>query len=384
MFFIILIVFFIVYGFMNAYFYLSVVRSFSLGPKAIVSFRFFLFAMVVYPLLLRITESQVSETTARVLAYMCYLWMGFIFIFVCINIPIEFYRIISKLGQGDPLFSCQSGKSQRRSAFFVTLCCSLVLIYYGYSNALDPVIERLEIRDSKIKNSTFRIVQISDLHAGVMTDKKGLERVFYMIKDSKPDVLVTTGDFMDRHTDILDEFCNQLSSLNPPYGKYAALGNHELYAGIDESIRLLNKCGFKVLRGQVHAVTGWLYIAGIDDISIEEAGLSTGRTEDELLKEIPEGSYAVLLKHRPMPARCSRRNFNLQISGHTHGGQIFPFNIVTFLFFPLHAGNYQLKCGTFVHVSRGTGTWGPPIRLFSPPEISVIELIPEGKKDHAS
>ncbi|MCX7816839.1 MAG: metallophosphoesterase [Syntrophales bacterium] len=260
----------------------------------------------------------------------------------------------------------------------MTLFFSLVLTFYGYIEARNPVIERFEIRDSKVMHNFFRIVQISDLHAGVMTDKKRLEKVFNMIRDNKPDILVTTGDFIDRYSSKLDEFCSMLASFNPPYGKYAVLGNHELYAGIDESIRFLNACGFEVLRGYGRAVSDWFYIAGVDDRSIVEAGLATGKTEDELLIEIPPNSYAVLLKHRPIPAPCGSRSFSLQISGHTHAGQIFPFNFVTSLFFPLHAGNYEVQCGMFLHVSRGTGTWGPPIRLFSTPEISIIDLLPEG------
>ena len=102
-----------------------------------------------------------------------------------------------------------------------------------------------------------------------------------------------------------------------------------------------------------------------------------GRPSDrEILSRAGGGRFTILLKHQPLVEKDAAGAFDLQLSGHTHRGQIFPFSLVTRLVFPFHAGNYRLTGGALLHVSRGTGTWGPPVRFLAPPEITIIDLLP--------
>jgi predicted MPP superfamily phosphohydrolase len=147
-------------------------------------------------------------------------------------------------------------------------------------------------------------------------------------------------------------------------------GNHEYYAGLEQSLDYLQLSGFTVLRNSIAAPADFLRVVGVDD----PAG---GGNPDEipLLQQAGQDKFILLLKHRPSVAPMGEGLFDLQLSGHTHGGQIFPFALLTRQAYPLYDGLYQLSGGSVLYASRGTGTWGPPMRLLAPPEITLIEIV---------
>jgi len=137
----------------------------------------------------------------------------------------------------------------------------------------------------------------------------------------------------------------------------------------------MRNSGFTVLRSEGKTIPGIINIAGIDDPAGRRIGLSREVAEDRLLSQCPRERFTLLLKHQPLPDTDTIGLFDLQLSGHTHKGQIFPFNLVTKLFFPKHTGYFNLPKQSHLYVSRGTGTWGPPIRFLAPPEITIIDLV---------
>jgi len=167
-----------------------------------------------------------------------------------------------------------------------------------------------------------------------------------------------------------------LQDFKPRLGKYAITGNHEFYAGISEAEEFTRKAGFQMLRGEGVTVDGLINIAGIDDPAGRAAGQYRPVDEAELLGALPAHHFTILLKHQPVVDGKALDLFDLQLSGHTHKGQIFPFSLITRLYFPLQTGFFQLSKLSCLRVSRGTGTWGPPIRFLSPPEVAVIDLVP--------
>ena len=155
------------------------------------------------------------------------------------------------------------------------------------------------------------------------------------------------------------------------------MGNHEFYAGIRQSERFLKAAGFKLLRNQEYGQDDLFRIVGIDDPVgrgryKEEAAANLSETD--LLARSNSQVFTILLKHRPTVENASLGHFDLQLSGHTHGGQIFPFNLVVRHFYPHQNGLYRLDKGSTLYVNRGTGTWGPPMRFLSPPVVTLIEL----------
>lgn len=187
-------------------------------------------------------------------------------------------------------------------------------------------------------------------------------------------MLVSTGDLVDGQMDSLEESILMWREVKPPLGKYAVTGNHEFFAGIDHALAATEEAGFRVLRGESVKPVAGLCLVGVDDPVGKYAGLPV------FLDLPPRGEdFTILLKHQPSVSRRQAGLFDLQLSGHTHAGQLFPFSLITALYFERQAGFYHLEDGSMLYISRGTGTWGPPVRIFAPPEITLIEL-KHGKK----
>jgi predicted MPP superfamily phosphohydrolase len=239
----------------------------------------------------------------------------------------------------------------------------------GFNSARNPKIERLTIESDKVPTQAdgLRIVQLTDVHLGVLINRQHLTRILEQVETLKPDILVSTGDLVDAQAHHLDGLSTLLADCKPRYGKFAVTGNHESYVGLDHALAFHERAGFRLLRGDSIDVAG-ITLAGIDDPAV--IGGSIG--EAKFLNEIREGRFVILLKHQPRIDPDAR--FDLQLSGHTHNGQIFPFNFLVKLVYPMIQGRHGLNNGGQLYVSRGAGSWGPPIRVFSSPEITLIEL----------
>jgi predicted MPP superfamily phosphohydrolase len=166
-----------------------------------------------------------------------------------------------------------------------------------------------------------------------------------------------------------------LKEITPRYGKFAVTGNHEFIAGLENAKCFTENAGFTLLRGEGITIQGILNIAGVDDPTGRRYGLAKEIPEKVLLSSLPQDKFTLFLKHRPHVDKEAQGLFDLQLSGHIHKGQIFPFSIITWLYYPVNSGKMNLTDNAFMYVSRGSGTWGPPIRFLSPPEVTVIELV---------
>ena len=258
-------------------------------------------------------------------------------------------------------------------ALLLALCCTL----YGGYEALQIRTEHVVIRSPKISSKAgIRVVQLSDVHLGVMIGRWRLQRMLKAVAAARPDIIVSTGDMVDGQIHRLNGLSEMLAGISPRYGMYAVLGNHEYYAGLQNSLDFLRRAGFRVLRKEQAEIAECLTIAGVDDPTGARWGDTGGSDEKGLLASPIQRRFTILLKHRPAVHPESKGLFDLQLSGHVHKGQIFPFNLLTWFFFPVNAGLNQLADGSRLYVSRGTGTWGPPIRFLAPPEVAVIDLLP--------
>jgi uncharacterized protein len=248
---------------------------------------------------------------------------------------------------------------------------------FGYFEAKDIRTEKITIRSAKIPEAVgkIRVVQISDVHIGLIVRDERLKRILEEVKKTEPDILVSTGDLLDGEINDLDEAQAQLRDVHARYGKFAITGNHEFFAGIGKAVRFTQASGFTVLREEGVNVAGMINIAGVDDPTGIRFGLVLPVSEKTMLAELPGQYFTILLKHQPRVDEKATGAFDLQLSGHTHNGQIFPFNFITGLYYRLQRGYFDLSNHSRLYVSRGTGTWGPPVRFLSPPEITVINLV---------
>lgn len=333
--------------------------------------------MILAPILVRISEHYGYESTACALSYIGYLWMGLLFLFFTASILLDVYRLLIYFAGRITRTSLALLIPPRIYLFVIPLVISVALNAYGYFEAGNIRTEQLTIHTSKIpaEIGRLRIVQISDVHIGMIVRGRRLEKMVAAVRQAGPDLLVSTGDLLDGQIDNLMSSADQLRDIRPRYGKFAIAGNHEFFAGIRQALDFHQQAGFKMLRGEALTLAGLISIAGVDDITGKRFGLYQDVSEKELLAQLPKETFTVLLKHRPVPDPQSLGLFDLQLSGHTHGGQIYPFLLLTRLVFPYYSGYHDLPKDSRLYVSRGAGTWGPPVRFLAPPEVTVIDLI---------
>jgi predicted MPP superfamily phosphohydrolase len=196
------------------------------------------------------------------------------------------------------------------------------------------------------------------------------------IRALAPDLILSTGDFVDSSVRNVAPLADAWATLSPPLGKYAILGNHEFYTGVADAVALHQEAGFQLLRASGVNVNEALSLYGVDDPAGQYLGLADFTSEAQLPLHAPRARFTILLKHQPRINPFSIGRFDLQLSGHTHGGQVFPFHLVARLIYPFTTGHFDIGQHSHLYVSRGTGTWGPPLRFLAPPEITVITLSP--------
>jgi len=307
--------------------------------------------------------------------------MGFIFLFFWASLAFDLLRLLSfafgwTLQRHASLFTIP-----RNVSFFVSAFSVLAICIHGYFSALNFRIERKVLETAKLPENIERlkILQVSDIHLGLVVRGKRLDKILDIVRSENPDLLVSTGDLVDGQINHLLGLPERFQQIRPKYGKYAITGNHEYYAGIEHSLEFTRKAGFTILQGAA-IKDAIINIVGVSDPAGRTFGIKEEPSEKALLDSVNNGRFTLFLKHRPVVEPGSPGLFDLQLSGHTHHGQIYPFTWFTTMVFPMNAGTFHLDKNSLLHVNRGTGTWGPPIRFLVPPEVTVIELIRSADK----
>ncbi len=270
------------------------------------------------------------------------------------------------------------GPGAAETVFLTSLLCTPLVIAYGMFQARSPKITEHTVFSEKMPASVpeLRILAFSDLHLGQFEIGRRLDKIMRMLRSVECDAIVALGDILDygRHGTDLRRFAAKLKRLKAPLGKFAVLGNHEFYAGVDKSLAFLKNSGFKVLRGESAALGEAGLVAGVDDLVFGDN--NNGSSDEAMaLKGRKHGRFTLLLKHRPEIQKDALGLFDLQLSGHTHGGQVYPWSLIDNWLYPYFKGWYELPLGCRLFVTRGVGTWGPPVRIGSPAEAVLIRIV---------
>jgi uncharacterized protein len=372
-----LVTFFLLYGGMHLYVFLKAKAAFAFGTSAGIVIALLMLVMLFAPFVIRLSEKAGFEVFARLMSYIGYTWLGVLFLFVSASAVIDVYRLVIFSGELILEHDWTYLKVPAGYAFFIPLTLSIGIALYGYFEARDIRTERIIVKSPKISAAIgrLRIVQISDVHLGLIIREERLRRILKEVKKAEPDILVSTGDLVDGQIDNLSGLADILKGIKARYGSFAITGNHEFYAGLDQALHFTEKAGFTMLRNRGLTIEGPITIVGVDDPQAKSFGLFGQASEKALLSEFPRDIFTVLLKHRPLVDPAAAGLYDLQLSGHVHKGQIFPFSIITWLYYPTQAGLAELPGNSLLYVSRGSGTWGPPIRFLSPPEVTVIDIV---------
>lgn len=217
----------------------------------------------------------------------------------------------------------------------------------------------------------LRIVQISDLHLGPLIKRKYVAPIVEQIKNLKPDLMVFTGDIGDGDAKFYADELREFQNLQPRFGKYYVTGNHEHIWGAENWIQAIEKQNIHPLINQGQQLNPDLFIAGVPDISSKHFSFAASDPHQAILNG---KGFKILLAHQPKSClEAEKAGFDLMLSGHTHNGQFFPFNLVVGFFNPYSKGLNQ-HGRLQVYVNSGTGFWGPPLRLGVESEITLLRL----------
>lgn len=316
-----------------------------------------------YIFVIAVMSNRTPSIWFTVFSHIIYSWITSLFIFTATSAVYDFFRYISKR------------EVSSKISFFIPLTISAAIVLYAGYEAAHIKVEKLEISTYKLPSDMkkLKIALISDIHFSQVAGVSKAEAVRDVVNSLKPDLLLFSGDFLDRGIREPEKIKEIMRSIKIPFGKYAVTGNHEFYVGEKEAVKFITQSGFNLIRNRAVKVSNILNLVGVDDEAVTNTGKSLP-DEKSLFKDIDRSLFTIYLKHRPNVDDDVVDNFDLMLSGHTHGGQVFPFTLFVKMAFPHLAGRYNLKDAKILYVNRGTGEWGPQLRFMSPPEITLIEI----------
>ncbi len=259
-----------------------------------------------------------------------------------------------------------------KHTFLYSLLATILLLLYGYINYLHPKINRIDITiDKPIEGDSITIAAVSDMHLGYGTGKKRLKEFVEMINNENPDLILIAGDLIDNsliplQNERMDE---ELTELKAPMGIYMCPGNHEYISGIEKSKQFITDCGINMLTDSIVELPNGIQLICRDDI------FNNRRLPlDSLVSKTDNNKPIIILDHQPHDiAKKDKARIDLQISGHTHNGQIWPGNIATDILFEQSHG-YRKWSHSHVYVSSGISLWGPPFRIGTNSDMAIFKI----------
>jgi predicted MPP superfamily phosphohydrolase len=348
----------------------SPLRGFALGLIVLG-----LVSLVAQP----IAERLIAPPWNRIVGWPASLWMGIAFLLLITLAASDLLRFLA----GGVAYAAGGALPDAASSARAQAVTTLAVVGVGGALALvsglrPPRLVRIEIALARWPKALdgFRIAQISDIHIGPLRDRRFSRHLTERVNALAPDLACVTGDLVDGSARLLADEVAPFGDLRARHGVYFVTGNHDHYSNANDWVGVIEKLGLVPLRNRhvtVRCEGGSFVLAGVDD---HRGGFGDGQREDlpQALSGVDPALPVVLLAHDPATfKRASQSGVDLQLSGHTHGGQIWPFRWLVRLATPFVAGRYT-RNRSELYVSRGTGFWGPPMRLFAPAEITEITL----------
>jgi len=373
----ILLLFITVYVSLQALFYIRVCAAFRPSPLVRRLILLGLMIPIFSPFWSRYLDHVGVEWPARLAGVAGYSWLVFVFWFACLSMLTFAWNLALKAVELR-VPSARRFQCPVRTSVVYSLAIIAAAFVWGWFEGQSIEIREVFISTPRLEVSArpIRIAQISDMHLGKPRGTRFAERIAGLLNELNPDLVVSTGDLVDS-TSLADHpVADALRTVQPRLGKVAVLGNHEYYTGLRESLVFHEASGFRVLRGESVRVTPGLTLVGVDDDAARYTGQGGVTDEIPALASVNPNDFIILLKHQPKISGRAVGYFDLQLSGHTHGGQVFPFGLLVRLVYRYRAGMFRLSDRSLLYVNKGTGVWGVPIRVMARPEITVFILSP--------
>lgn len=365
-----------IYGSANYYIFIRGWQALPLGSRLKIPYLVLFIFLAVSYIIGRFLEKIYLSLLSDILVWIGSFWIGMFFYFFLIVVLIDLARLIN---HWLPFFHLITDNYARlkQTALISSIGIVLLIVLAGFINACAFRVKELKLTIPKRTNmNSIRIVAVSDIHLGTIVGRQRFCKIVNKINSLSPDLILLVGDVVDEDLApvIRENLGDALRHLRSKFGVYAITGNHEYFGGVEAAVQYLMEHGVTVLRDSVVKVNNTLYLVGREDRSSSRI---IGRQRKELAeltaqtnKQLP----VILLDHQPFKLNEAAENgFDLQLSGHTHHGQLWPLNYITQKVYEKSWG-YLKKGNTHIYVSCGVGTWGPPVRLGNRPEILNIRL----------
>jgi predicted MPP superfamily phosphohydrolase len=368
----------VIYGLINTYIFTRFMQSIPAGSHIRMWAVIVFWAIVGSFIVARFLEWIYPCNFTEVLTWIGSFWLGAMVYFVLALLLIDLARLVNHFIPFFPKILYVDYQKTKLITLFILIGLVIVTVTAGFINARNPVIRSMDLHISKKINGggTLKIAMASDIHLGTLVGKRGASRLVRLINGVHPDIILLAGDIVDEDLKSVTRrnLGDTLKNLVALLGVYAITGNHEYIGGAAEAVAYLTRYNIKFLSDTVELIDNRFYLAGRDD---RDKSRFTGKPRKplaDILKGIDHSFPIVLMDHQPFQlSRPEELGVDLQLSGHTHDGQIWPFNYITGAIYEVSRG-YKKKGNTHIYVSCGFGTWGPPMRIGNRPEVVLITL----------
>lgn len=363
-----------------------VIDVFAINPRWVYFFDFFTIFSVSTRFLLRFEESLNIGRLIPMLVTASYVAMGFLGLFVLMLIAMDlgdlFTNLKNRLRKKETIPANSEETNSRRTFLkknitLATIASGSFVTGVGFANSFDPkkVEVKIPLKTSHLGLAGLKVVQLSDIHIGPTLRSEFATLLVERVNAMEPDLIVITGDMIDGRVHDIGKELMPFKNFKSKMGTYFVTGNHEYYWYSSEWTQFASELGMKVLNNEnvkLEYKGAEFYLAGVSDISSRRLDPVNACNLDRAKLNVPEEAYSILLSHQPKTCfEACKLKYNLQLSGHTHGGQGFPWNIIVHLVQPYVKGLHEVD-GMHLYVSTGTGFWGPPNRFMVNSEITEI------------
>ncbi len=362
------------YALVNGYIFLRGWQALELFPKLRVLYAVIFWLSASAFILGRVFERMTSGFAVDVVVWWGSLWVGFLIYLFFFVIILDIARFGFFVSGFSPVGFIQNYERFKIIVAGIGIIVSACVVTSGFVNARTPIVRNLSVNipQEVSGKKTWNIIAVSDVHLGTLVNSSRAESLVSSIRSFHPDLVLFLGDTLDEDAEsaLRRDVGFALKEIQAPYGIFGIAGNHEYISGIDSSINYLETHGVRVLRDQYSVIGGAFTLVGRDDRSNKNR-----KSLDNLLEEISTSTPIILLDHQPFYLKDVAENgrVHLQLSGHTHHGQLWPFNFITKSVYEVSWGYKKINY-THFYVSSGWGTWGPPIRTGNTPELIHLVL----------
>jgi len=367
----------VLYGLINTYIYLRGLQALSASPSLRHWFIFVFWSLALSYFAARLLERIAQSWLTDALVWIGSFWLGAMAYFIIILLAIDLFRLVNYIIPFYPDFITKYYQETKQLLFYAVSGIVLITIVGARINQAYPQIKTLDLvihKKSPLKE--LNVAMVSDVHLGTIICNSHFMRIVEKINSLNPDIVLIAGDLVDEDIEpvIRQNLGETLRQIKSKYGIYAITGNHEYIGGVEAACSYLTAHGVVMLRDSVVTIADAFALVGREDISIRQFSGKKRAALVELMNKVDKSLPVILMDHQPMHLNESvEQGADLQLSGHTHNGQLWPFNYITDAVYELSWG-YVLKGTTHIYVSCGVGTWGPPMRTGNRPEVVHLKL----------